>query len=207
MKDNEAGKEAILAAIKAESEAQIAALEAAWQQEKQRMDAETQQLCAQAAASQTQPLTLPPDDGGVEAVLRKNELELRYVLVAKVMSLMMDQLHDLATKEVYTKTLMMWIVEAALALDAPQLDVKVGKNEGELLSDDFLAQAQEHLKTQFGRTVVLTRHPAGAHEGMGPLVKTMDGKMAYNNTLTARLDRYKKPIQQAIFQELFGKVE
>ncbi len=205
--DNQAGKEAILAAIKGESYAQIAALEATWQQEKQRIDEETNHLCVQATTIQTQELALPHDDRSVEAVLRKSELELRYSLVAKVMTSVLDQLHALARQSDYEQTLTAWVVEAALALDATEVNVQVGKNELNLISDAFLAQAQEQLLTQFGRNTVLYRHAAGAHDDMGPVVKTLDGKMAYNNTLTARLDRYKKQIQQAIFQELFGKVQ
>jgi vacuolar-type H+-ATPase subunit E/Vma4 len=205
--DNQSGKEAILAAIKAQSDAQIAVLEAAWQQEKQRIDDETRTLCARALASSTQEVAMPHGDGTVEVVLRKNELELRYAVVAKVMSLVMDQLHALTTQSDYERILMAWVVEATLALDTTEVDVQVGKRELVLLSDDFLAQTQAQLLAQFGRNTILQRHASGAHDDMGPMVKTLDGKMAYNNTLTARLERYKKQIQQVIFQELFGKVQ
>jgi vacuolar-type H+-ATPase subunit E/Vma4 len=105
-------------------------------------------------------------------------------------------------EEGYEHVLLELIVEAAIGLDAPAALVNASQREREIISRKLLDDAQKELKALTGRDVRLTLSEETPLLGQGVILKSEDGRIAYNNQIEARMKRMASEIRKTIHNRL-----
>ncbi len=98
------------------------------------------------------------------------------------------------TKE-YKKALVEWIAEGAIALEAKS--VQVATSSKETISDEMLTKAAIIVKKVVSREVEITRNPTPLST-QGVVVSTVDGKIAYNNSVHVRFMRLRSEFERVL---------
>ncbi len=143
-------------------------------------------------------------ESAIKVQLRRMELNLRQkaidAIIRKVRELMAKRMADPG----YDEVLKSWIIEAALGLDAGSMTVNASKTEydraGVLLGD-----AEKQIAAIDGRKVELVLEKGDPLIGQGIVVRSKDGRMAFDNRVLTRIKRYREQIHSRIMNRLFEK--
>jgi vacuolar-type H+-ATPase subunit E/Vma4 len=95
----------------------------------------------------------------------------------------------------YAQALIYWIAEGAIALEAD--NVKVASSKNEKLSDEMIEQAITIVEKVVSRKVKIQRESTPLST-QGVVVSTMDGKIAYNNTINVRFMRLRAEFERVL---------
>ncbi|NCB01204.1 MAG: hypothetical protein EOM67_03430 [Spirochaetia bacterium] len=95
----------------------------------------------------------------------------------------------------YKQAVVYWIAEGAIALESDK--VKVATSAKETLSDKALEEATSIVEKVVSRKVKIVADP-NPLTNQGIVVSTMDGKIAYNNSVNVRFIRLKAEFERVL---------
>jgi vacuolar-type H+-ATPase subunit E/Vma4 len=138
----------------------------------------------------------------VEAERRKVLLNTKERLFREAMSRLRDRMGELRQEESYRQVLLGWTAEAALGLEAQELVFNGGSRERELADESFLRDAGEEVRRAGGGDVSLRLSAEAPLAEQGVVLSTADGRVVFNNRLSARLERYGSMLRRMIYRHI-----
>ncbi|MDZ7792304.1 MAG: V-type ATP synthase subunit E family protein [Spirochaetia bacterium] len=138
----------------------------------------------------------------IEAEQRKLLLKAQEELFSKAMGRVKEKLQALTERSDYRSILKGWIVEGAIGLAEDALKVNASEQELELITDGLLREAEAEVKSMTGRSVKIERTDQPPLQKQGVILTAREGRLAFNNTAEARLDRYSTVIRRMIYQRM-----
>lgn len=138
----------------------------------------------------------------IEAEERKIRLKTQEELFHKALRRVREKLHALSEHSDYSSILKGWIVEAAIGLSEERLAVNGSKEELRLISDGLLREAEAEVESITGRSVKIERTDAVPLQKQGIFLTARDGRLAFNNLVEARLERYSTVIRRMIYRRM-----
>ncbi|MFW6360594.1 MAG: V-type ATP synthase subunit E [Spirochaetota bacterium] len=145
---------------------------------------------------------LKKNEQAIEAEQRKIRLRTEEYLFTKTLRRVKEKLRALTERSDYSSIIKGWIVEAAIGLSEERLTVNCSETEIVLITDDLLRQAEAEVKSRTGRTVKLERADAPPLQKQGIFLTARDGRLAFNNLVEARLERYLTVIRRMIYRRM-----
>ena len=145
---------------------------------------------------------LKKNEQAIEAEQRKIRLKTQEQLFNQAMRRVKEKLRALTERSDYSSIIKGWIVEAAIGLSEEQLTVNGSETEVELITDDLLRQAEAEVKSNTGRTVKITRADAPPLQKQGIFLTAREGRLAFNNLVEARLERYSTVLRRMIYRRM-----
>lgn len=129
---------------------------------------------------------------------------LKSELLKRVFDEALARLRELAEgrREEYSRVLADWISEAARSLGGGDLVVYVNRRDWSLAAT-LLPSIEERLRRE-GLEVRLRLSDEAIDVAAGALVATSDGRLMYNSTLEARLERVRNKLSGEVYKLLFG---
>jgi len=202
MEEAQTGKEGLIKGI--ERDAQVEA-EKILEDRRRAVAGQAKGIIAQAekrAEEQVQAINRSTSSSvGVET--RKVSLKVREQILKETLEQVRRKMESLIGSEGYRRTLVGWIVEAAIGLNVPEAELNASKQEMPLLDRNLLDEAEKELKGLTGRSVKLTVSEEDPPLAQGVVLKAKDGRLAFNNQLQARLLRYDLQIRRIVYQKFF----
>ena len=117
------------------------------------------------------------------------------------------KLNSMTGDENYRSTLIGWLTEAAIGLDAESARVNASSEELKLIDNKMLSEVTERVRKQTGGQVELTLSDAQPLKHQGVVLTAADGRTAFNNQVRTRMLRNKREIQTLIYNTLFADDE
>lgn len=159
-----------------------------------------------AAKADAQAAVIAADASSKRAIEeRKRSLQLREELVRQVTDKAMRRFGDLMAEPGYRKVLAAWIEEAAIGLSVGEATVNASMDELALIDDAMLRAAEVAVLSATGKPVRLTLRKGDPLVGQGVSVTAADGRLAYNNQVATRFDRFRTEIRKLIYKALFDE--
>jgi vacuolar-type H+-ATPase subunit E/Vma4 len=103
----------------------------------------------------------------------------------------------------YRDTLRRWIVEAAIGLSSEAATVNASMHELPLIDEALLREAEAEVLASTGKATRLSRLDGDPLTGQGVYLVAGGGRLAYDNTITTRLERRRTEIRKLIHKALF----
>lgn len=125
-------------------------------------------------------------------------LAKREELISRVFAEVRNRLAELRRSDAYPDILRRLILEAAASLGGGELIVWANEEDMALLSDQFLAQVAQELDP--GTTFRRGKSPVDIDGGV--IVGRADGRMRYDNSFAARLERWKDELRSQVHRIL-----
>jgi vacuolar-type H+-ATPase subunit E/Vma4 len=144
---------------------------------------------------------------GVNLEAKRRSLRVLDALYDEVVEKARVRMKAAIEEKGYERILLDLIVEAAIGLDAPAALVNASQREREIISRKLLDQAQKVVKTFTGKNVRLMLSDDTPLLGQGIILKSEDGRIAYNNQIETRMKRMASEIRKAIHNRLSGIME
>ncbi len=138
----------------------------------------------------------------IEAEQRKLQLKARENLFDETLGRVKEKLRALRDRRDYSSILKGWIVEAAVGLGEPELKVNAAEQELKLMSDEVLHEAEAEVKSVTGRSVKIERADGPPLQKQGVFLTAREGRLAFNNLVEQRLERYSTVIRRMIYQRM-----
>jgi vacuolar-type H+-ATPase subunit E/Vma4 len=138
----------------------------------------------------------------VEAEQRKAHLRAKEQLYHEAMDGIRRRIEALRSEEGYREVLAGWVAEAALGLEAGELILNGGDRERELADGDFLREAEEEIRRAGGGDVSLSLSEEAPLSEPGVVLSSRDGRVVFNNRLSARLERYGSRLRRMIYRHI-----
>jgi V/A-type H+/Na+-transporting ATPase subunit E len=134
---------------------------------------------------------------------RRMELEAREEIIEESFKKAEDKLKEIASSNAaeYKESLKQIITEAATEIGGGELFVLLKVSDDVKIADQIDAIAQE-VSTKTGKETTLTFGENIKTIG-GAIVKTKNGEIEVNNTIEARMSRYKKDLRSKVAAVLF----
>ena len=167
-----------------------------------RKKAETILHEAEEKGSQQYKEILKKNAQAIEAEQRKIRLKTQEELFDKTLQQVRKKLYALRERSDYNSILKGWIVEAAIGLSEEQLTVNASKEELALITDELLREAEAEVKSVSGRSVKIERADAAPLQKQGIFLTAREGRLAFNNLVEARLERYSTIIRRMIYRRM-----
>lgn len=137
-----------------------------------------------------------------ETEQRKARLSVQEQLFKDAMQKVREGLAALRGQNGYVEVLKGWIVEGALGLAQDTLRVNASKDDRALLTEGVLKDCGEEVKKQSGRSVKFELSPGTPMERQGVFLSSENGRLAYNNLVEARIQRYSMEIRRMIYRPI-----
>jgi vacuolar-type H+-ATPase subunit E/Vma4 len=138
----------------------------------------------------------------IEAEQRKIRLKNQEDLFHQALRRVKEKLHALRERSNYSSILKGWIVEGAIGLSEEQLLVTTSNEELTLITDKLLREAEAEVKSVTGRNVTIERAEAAPLQKQGIFLTAREGRLAFNNLVEARLERYSTVIRRMIYRSM-----
>lgn len=106
-----------------------------------------------------------------------------------------EEMASLVDSNEYKKALVEWIAEGAIALEAKS--VQVATSTKETVTDEMFEQATLLVEKVVSRKVKIERNPTPLST-QGVVVSTLDGKIAYNNSVNVRFMRLRSEFERVL---------
>ena len=134
----------------------------------------------------------------------RQELKSSRKLAAEVMRRVRIRLEEFRKDKNYPSLLEELITEAALGLGVPEALVNGGDAERALMSPELLGRVMKRLTDDFGETVKLSLADEAALDEQGVELSDTEGRRAFRNSFSARLDRKEQDVRDIIESRLQG---
>ena len=206
--DPDAAKKNLIEGISADAEEQAAKIieeaENAAMERKAAADAQISRITADAEKALREKILRIERDADIrrETALRKISLETREKTYRKIADLAERRFQDSVGRPEYLEIIRGWIVEAALGLSSTELEVNCSAAERKAVTS-VLADAQQEIDERGGGKVNIAVSQDPPLAAFGVVVVSKDGRMAFNNQIHNRIDRYQSEIRKLIFNRLF----
>lgn len=134
-------------------------------------------------------------DNQIKNIQRSHVGELTKEMRKYAQKALFEEMASIIESKAYSQALIEWITEGAIALEAEQ--VKVSTSKQEVISDEMIQKAQSLVERIVSRKVKIERDITPLST-QGVLVSTMDGKIAYNNSINVRFMRLKSEFERVL---------
>ena len=135
--------------------------------------------------------------------VKRRSMRIRDTVMQDITARVEKKLGSMTGDENYRSTLIGWLAEAAIGLDAESARVNASSEELKLIDDKMLSEATERVRKQTGGQVELTLSGAEPLKHQGVVLTAADGRTAFNNQVRTRMLRNKREIQTLIYNTLF----
>ena len=127
-------------------------------------------------------------------------LAKREELISQVFAEAQKRLAELRRSDAYPDVLRRLILEAAAGLGNGELIVWANEEDMAMLNDDFLTRVARELDPE----TRLRRGDSPVDIDGGVIVERADGRMRYDNSFAARLERLKDELRSQVYRILIG---
>lgn len=134
---------------------------------------------------------------GVHLEIKKKNLENQELLISWFHDELRKKLNDFRNTDQYKQVLQDWVREGALVIDSEDLLIKAGEVEKNFIDKNFIQQVVDYLKKQSGETHHCKLSDEVLEEG-GVIVSDAEGKIRFNNSFSARIQRKQDEIRLLI---------
>ncbi len=136
---------------------------------------------------------------------RRMSLRLRDQIVDEIQQKIIHGIEELINGKDYETTLQNWIIEGILGLQVKEVIVNASAPEIEIIKKkNILKKVQKKTIESFGLEVNIALSDDLPLLAQGVVLKSENGRMAFNNQLSTRLLRYQSNIRRMIYEELFN---
>jgi len=135
---------------------------------------------------------------------RKKILNVKSQLVEEALAKSMEKLKEIGNseKQQYKESLEKLIVEAATKLKGTQLQILINSKDKKFVKDN-LNELEKKISKLKGESVSLQVDEETLNTIGGVIVQTRDKRQIFNNTLEAKLARFKQEYLGELFSSLF----
>jgi len=138
----------------------------------------------------------------IEAERRRMRLKAQEELFSLALKKVRDSLSTLKGKPEYPGILKGWIVEGAIGLGQDRLSVNSSTEERPLLTGSLLKEAEKEIGEKTGRRVKIELSKEAPLMSQGVFLSSANGRLAFNNLIEARLQRYSTAVRKMIYQQI-----
>ncbi len=138
----------------------------------------------------------------IEAEQRKRRLKAQEELFALALKKVRDSLQNLIGRPEYSDILQGWIAEGAVGLSQEAIEVNASAEERKLITEELLKQAEKQVEKETGQQVKITLSQESPLQKQGVFLTTGNGRLAFNNTIEARMQRYSTMIRKMIYRQI-----
>ena len=170
--------------------------------ENARIKADEVRQTARERAEQQGEVLRHKNEQNIQAEQRKRRLKVQEDLFTLALQKIRDTLQEFRGRTEYADILKGWITEGAIGLGQDQLIVNGSAPERKILTDSFLRNAEKEVEKQTGRQVRISLSDGPPLQKQGVLLSTQDGRLAFNNMVEARLQRYSTSIRKMIYERI-----
>ena len=135
----------------------------------------------------------------IQAEQRKRRLKAQEELFNLAVKKIRDSLQAFIGEPEYSEILRGWIAEAAIGLGQDELIVNSSAAERKILTDSLVKKAEKDIAEQTGRQVKIRVSDDPPLQKQGVFLSTPDGRLAFNNLVEARLQRYSAGIRKMVY--------
>lgn len=202
--DTEAMAAGILADAEAEATALLAEARAYAAASAARAAEQAQVLAREAAAKAAAQAEAIRADAASKAAIerRKGALSLEEGIASSIVARAVELLAELRSSPGYREALLGWIVEAAIGLSADSAAVNAAKEDLPLIDEELLREAEAAVLAATGKATRLRVRPGDPVLGQGVYLTADDGRLAYDNRVSARLDRERTAVRRLVYERL-----
>ena len=141
-------------------------------------------------------------ESAISVESRRVSLRVREQVVREMMDGVRSRIDESIGRSEYSDVLFGWIVEAAIGLNVGEASVSVSARERFLVDDGLLRRAEKEVKRLSDRSVSLTLSQETSSLEQGAILTAKGGRLAYNNQLRTRIERYDSEIRRIVYREL-----
>lgn len=138
-----------------------------------------------------------------EREAKRRSMHMRSAVIQDILDRVEKKLGSMTGDENYRSTLIGWLTEAAIGLDAESAHVNASAGELKLIDDRMLSEIGRRVRKQTGRQIELTLSGAEPLQSQGVVLTAANGRTAFNNQVKARMLRNRREIQTLIYNTLF----
>lgn len=138
-----------------------------------------------------------------EREAKRRSMHMRSAVIQDILDRVEKKLGSMTGDENYRSTLIGWLTEAAIGLDAESAHVNASAGELKLIDDRMLSEIGRRVRKQTGRQIELTISDAEPLGTQGVVLTAADGRTAFNNQVKTRMLRNRREIQTLIYNTLF----
>lgn len=138
-----------------------------------------------------------------EREAKRRSMHMRSAVIQDILDRVEKKLGSMTGDENYRSTLIGWLTEAAIGLDAESAHVNASAGELKLIDDRVLSEVSRRVRKQAGRQIELTLSDAEPLQSQGLVLTAADGRTAFNNQVKTRMLRNRREIQTLIYNTLF----
>jgi vacuolar-type H+-ATPase subunit E/Vma4 len=133
----------------------------------------------------------------VHLEIKKRNLENQEKLISRLSTELRKKLDEFRHADHYKQILKEWIREGASVIDKKDLILTVGKIERNFINKNFLQDVVDKIKDQKGNVQTCKLNDTVLDEG-GVIVSDAEGKIRFNNSFSARIQRKQDEIRLLI---------
>jgi len=144
-------------------------------------------------------------DSTIAVETRRNSLKVYEQIIDLTLDKVREKLKSIIETPDYRQILIGWIVEAAIGLNEPEVEVNASAREMVIIDDNLLGKAEEKIYEITGLRVRMKKSRNDPLLAQGVVIKSKSGRTAFNNQVSTRILRYQSEIQKIIYKELFNE--
>jgi vacuolar-type H+-ATPase subunit E/Vma4 len=141
---------------------------------------------------------------GLKLELKRRSMRIQDSIMQHVKEKVEEKLNTMISDTNYRDVIIGWITEAAIGLDTDSAQINASEKERNLINDQLISEVVEKIQAQTGRKITLQLADANPLKRQGVVVTAADGRTAYNNQVTTRIQRKEREIRMLIYDKLFA---
>jgi vacuolar-type H+-ATPase subunit E/Vma4 len=141
---------------------------------------------------------------GLKLELKRRSMRIQDSIMQHVKEKVEEKLNTMISDTNYRDVIIGWITEAAIGLETDSAQINASEKERNLINDQLISEVVEKIQAQTGRKITLQLADANPLKRQGVVVTAADGRTAYNNQVTTRIQRKEREIRMLIYDKLFA---
>lgn len=122
----------------------------------------------------------------------------------EVLDIVRENFRKMSGSDKYRDMLKDWIVEAFLGLGCEEAEIITTEEEKKIIDRNLLSSAEKELKAMGIKKCSLVLSKEAPIKSQGVILKNSTGKLVYNNTVEARLNRKMQYIRSMVASEILS---
>ncbi len=144
-------------------------------------------------------------DSTITAEIRRNSLKVSEQVINLTLYKVREKLESIIETSDYRQILIGWIVEAAIGLNEPEVEINASAREIAIIDDNLLGKAEEKIYEITGLRVKMKKSKNAPLLAQGVVLKSKSGRTLFNNQVSTRILRYQSEIRKIIYKDLFNE--
>ena len=139
-------------------------------------------------------------DSVIATETRRNSLKVHEQIINITLDKVREKLESFIETSDYRQILISWIVEAAIGLNEPEVEVNASAREMAVIDDNLLGETEEKLYEITGLRVKMKKSNNDPLHAQGVVLKSKSGRTAFSNQVSTRILRYQSEIRKIIYK-------